>query len=133
MKSLATIILLGISLLTALLLESSMTGGYAAQLAMIIVGIILTTGVIFGLWIEAEWSYPLGLIIFAAALANLLWLFKLTNNQLTFVFGILVNVAGLVMCLVSLKEIPEWAQLETYEVKHYEPAPAKKAKKKRRR
>ena len=109
-------ILLGLSLFTALLLESRMTTGFIVELVLILIGIILTAGIVFGLWIEEPWTYPLTIIIFAASLANLIWLFSATHVFLTFAFGLLVNVAGLVMCLVSMEKIVSQQTLETYEI-----------------
>lgn len=116
MKIFVMVILLGLSLLTALTLESHMKAGYSAELVLIVIGIILTAGILFGLWIDEPWTYPLTTLIFAASLANLVWLFTETQVFLTFAFGLLVNVAGLVMCLISMEKNMPWHELETYEV-----------------
>ncbi len=115
MKSFVITILLGLSLFTALMLESNMTANFAVELVLILIGTILMAGIIFGFWIEEPWAYPLTTILFAAAMVNLVWAFISTNAFLTFAFGLLVNVAGLVMCLVSLERSMEMHELETYE------------------
>ena len=114
MKIFVTVILLGLSLLTALMLESKMQSGFTAELVLIIIGIILTAGILFGLWIDEPWTSPLAMLLFAASLTNLLWLFVQTKVFLTFTFGVLVNVAGLVICLVSMER--SMHELETYEI-----------------
>jgi len=116
MKTFSTTILLGLSLLTALTLEAEMTSGFIAELVLILIGAILTGGILFGIWIEEEWVYPAGMLLFAAFLANLLWLFFATKIFLTFAFGLLVNVAGLVICLVSTEKTI-WEELETYDLR----------------
>ena len=114
MKVFVTVILLALSLFTALLLESRMGAGAAGELVVILIGTIITAGILFGVWIEEPWAYPLALLFFAASLANLLWIFSSTQIFLTFAFGILVNVAGLVMCLVSFEKAIPAPELETY-------------------
>jgi hypothetical protein len=116
MKPFVITILLGLSLFTALMLESRMTEYFALELVLILIGSILMAGIIFGLWIEEPWAYPLTMIVFAAALINLAWMFYSTKAFLTFAFGLLVNVAGLVMCLVGAEQSMELRELETYEI-----------------
>ena len=115
-KLIVTVLLLGLSLFTALLLESRMQAGYSIQLVVILIGIILMACALFGLWIETEWAYPFTLVLFALLLANLVWAFASTKAFLPFTFGLLINVAGLVMCLASIGDYT-YQQLETYEIK----------------
>ena len=115
-KLFVIIILLGLSMATALLLESKMTTGYMMELVLILISIIFVTGILFGLWIEEPWAYPLSMLLFAASLANIVWLFVETKVFLTFAFGLLVNVAGLVMCIASLSQLEDLKSLETYEI-----------------
>jgi len=117
MKSFVITILVGLSLFTALMLESRMTANFAIELVLILIGAILMTGIIFGFWIEEPWAYPLTTILFATALVNLVWLFFSTSSFLTFAFGLLVNVAGLVMCLAGMERPMDLQELETYEAK----------------
>ena len=114
MKIFVSVILLGLSLLTALLLESQMGAQYITELVLILIGIIITAGILFGLWIEEPWAYTLATIVFAAGLINLIWIYSATKNTLMFSFGILVNVAGLVMCLASVRQSVSDLALETY-------------------
>lgn len=114
-KFITTIILLGLSLLTALILESYMKTGYAIQLVLILIGIILTAGIIFALWIEIEWANAMTMLFFTLSLANLVWLYTATKTFLPFAFGLLVNVAGLVMCLAEIGN-GAFQELETYEI-----------------
>lgn len=102
-KAIITCILLGLSLLTALLLESRMGSGVKVELVLILVGILLSVAVLFGLMTERAWAYPLGILMFVLSLANILWLFAVTRSLLGFAFGLLVNIVGLVLCLVSLE------------------------------
>ncbi len=115
MKITVSVILLGLSLFTGLVLETRMGTGYTIQLVIILIGIILTAGIIFGLWMDAEWAYPLSTLVFALSLANLVWQFSATKAFLPFAFGLLVNVAGLVMCIASVGNAMSMHELETYE------------------
>ena len=66
------------------MLETNMTTAFSAELVIILIGIILTAGVLFGLWMEAPWAFPLSTLLFAAALANMLWMFAMTKIFLIF-------------------------------------------------
>ncbi len=116
MKVFITIILVALSLFTALILESRMTNGAILQLFVILAGAIFTAAILFGLWIEEPWAYPLAMVFFAASMANLVWLFSSTKVFLTFAFGLLVNVAGLVMALTSIEVGVPSQELETYTI-----------------
>ncbi len=109
-----TVILLGLSLFTALLLEAHMGTLAVVELVLMLIGLIATAAIIFGFWIEEAWPYPLSVIFFAASLANTIWLFTSTQIFLVFAFGILVNVAGLVMCIVNMGQAVNPKELETY-------------------
>lgn len=123
-KAVITCILLGLSLMTALLLESQIGSGVKYQLIFILVGILLSAGVLVGFMSQSSWAYPLAILMFVLSLANVLWLFAATRSLLGFAFGILVNVIGLVLCLVSIEparvepytdEFGSPVNLETYE------------------
>jgi len=121
LKNLVTILLLGLSLFVALMLETRMTDGVVIEMIIILAGVVLMGAIILGMWVEAEWAYPLASIFFAASLANLAWLFYNTGAFLPFAFGLIVNIAGLVMCLVTTQESDDLVPLETYdldEIKH---------------
>lgn len=118
MKFFTIIILLGLNLFTALLLQSNLTTNYVLPLVAILIGIIITAGIIFGMWIEENWAYPITTIVFALSLINITWLFYQTETFLIFAFGLLVNVSGLVICLVGMENQANWHELETYEIKN---------------
>lgn len=115
MSVFVTIILIGLSLFSALLLESRMQGNYIWELLVVVIAIVLTFGILFGLWIDESWAYPLGTILFAVLLANIVWLYTSTDAFLVSAFGVLVNVGGLVICLASMQR-QSFAELETYEI-----------------
>ncbi len=108
------VILLGLSLFTALLLEANMGALAAVELVLMLIGLIATAAIIFGFWIEEAWPYTLSIIFFAASLANTVWLFTSTKIFLVFAFGLLVNVAGMVMCMVNMGQAVHPKELETY-------------------
>jgi len=117
MSVFVTIILVGLSLFTALLLESRMDSHYLLQLLLIVLAIIFTFGLLFGLWIDEPWAYPLSTILFAALLADVIWLYSSTGAFLVSAFALLVNVAGLVICLASVQRPKTLAaELETYNI-----------------
>lgn len=118
MKVVTTAILIALSLLTALILETNLHKYVAVEIILIGAGIFISLIILFGLWIETDWAYPLAIIFFSVAAANLLWMFLSTKTFLTFAFGVLVNVSGLVICIASIKQSTPLGQaLETYEAK----------------
>lgn len=115
-KSLIISVLLGVSLLTALWLESRISASISAQLTLIFLGIIVSGAVLFGLMMHRQWAYPLGALLFVLSIANVLWLFALTRSVLGLAFSILINVIGLVFCIVCVEREYSGASLETYEL-----------------
>lgn len=112
-----TVILLGLNLFGALLLETSMPKYFGWEILFICAMGLLTFAAYFGLWIDESWAYPLSSLLFAASLINVVLLFYLTDTFLTSAFALLVNIAGLVICLASIKNTEQFAgSLETYEV-----------------
>lgn len=112
-----TVILLGLSLFAALLLETKMASYFWLEVLFICAAGLFIFAAYFGLWIDEHWAYPLAAIIFAASLINTVWLFYITNTFLTSAFALLVNIAGMVICLASMQRKQEWTgSLETYEV-----------------
>ena len=63
-KAIITGILLALSLMTALLLESRITSGVKYQLVFIFLGILVSAAIVFGLMMRRAWAYPLGIIVF---------------------------------------------------------------------
>ena len=112
-----TVILLGLNLFAALLLETRMPKYFGWEVLFICVIGLLTFAAYFGLWIDERWAYPMSSILFALSLINVVWLFYLTDTFLTSAFALLVNIAGLVICLASIQSTAQFAgSLETYEV-----------------
>jgi hypothetical protein len=111
------ILLLGLNLFAALLLESRMAHYFAWEILFICIIGLVTFAVMFGLWIDESWAYPLSSILFALSLVNVVWMFYMTSTFITSAFALLVNIAGLVICLASIhKQAPWTGELETYEV-----------------
>lgn len=112
-----TVILLGLNLFAALLLETKMAKLFGWEVLFICIMGLLTFAVFFGLWIDEPWAYPMSSILFAASLINVVWLFYLTDTFLSSAFALLINVAGLVICLASIQKTTPFADsLETYDV-----------------
>src|SRR3989338_7382213 len=100
LSSLATMLLLGLSLISAIIMELNMTSKYALELAIILIIGIITASAIAQLIKKDEHAYTLSIIIFCASILNLVWLFIETSAFLTGMFALIVNVAGIVLCAV---------------------------------
>lgn len=113
-KALVTVILLGLSMLTVLLLESRATGSVGAHFVFICAGMLLLMLIVFGIWLEEEWAYTLSILFFTGGLAHMTWLYSSTKSLLPFSFGILVTLSGLVLCMINTQ--PTSHRIETYDV-----------------
>lgn len=113
MKNIITTILIGLGLFSTLLLEARLHVGATLELVAIFVGIIFFGAILFGMWLDAPWTYPLASIMFSIGLANLIWLFALTQHFGLFALGLLANVAGIVICLNNSNV---FMPLETYDL-----------------
>ncbi len=117
MGAFMAIILLGLNLFAALLLETKMPKYYGWEILFICIIGLVTFAVLFGLWIDEPWAYPLSSILFALSIANVVWLFHITDTFTTSAFALLINIAGLVICLANIRQqAPVTGSLETYEV-----------------
>ena len=129
-KYFAIVILLGLSVLSTIILQSYMKTGYAIPLVIIFITIILMTGTIFGLWIEEPWGYSIATILFTGTIIHTGWIFYKTNMFLPFTFALLVNVAGIVISITQ--KLNEYPKIETYEIPKYETYETEEPKKKRK-
>ena len=138
MRVLTIVILMAINLGAAIMLMSRMKGTWWLEfLILMAAGLFILAG-FFGMWVDAEWSYPLMTILFALSLANILWLY--TNVHWLSVFGLalLANIRGVVLSMTKLSKEPDVEDLiETYDVGEPDHSvvlesekPAKKTKKK---
>ena len=135
------LMLLALNFVGAVFLETKMANFFSLELIIIIIGFVITLIAIAGLAFETSWAWPLTTILFAAALANTLFLYFNIHAILTFAGMTLFNTMGLLISIVSIKEPEDFtsdsAPLETY----YPPEdavkvetkkkPAKKRKKKK--
>jgi len=138
MRVLTLVILMAINLGAAIMLMSRMKKFWWVEfLILMAAGLFILAG-FFGMWVDAEWSYPLMTILFALSLANILWLY--TNVHWLSVFGLalLANITGVVLSMTKISQEPDMDDLlETYDVGEPEldhsvvlEQPAKKTKKK---
>ena len=128
MRTFTLFILMALNILTAISLETQMGTGYLVEIFFILVIIAASTTTLIGAWQEKRWSYPTATILFSASLANTIWLYFATKTITGFAFGVLINSAGVVLSILSIKNT-SWARiLETYGE-----AETKKPKKKKKR
>lgn len=113
----AVLAILALNILGAIFLETKMTALFAAELAIILIAIILSAIVLIGIATETKWAWPVATLFFALSLANLVFLLLATRAFGTFAFLLLVNVVGLLVSVLSIKEADEFEEpvpLETY-------------------
>gem|GEM_PF-2918667 len=128
-QPLVTVILLGLSALSLLAIETTMTTYFNLQLFITVAFGLALAGILFGLFTESNWAQPASTLVFALALANLVVIFSFNKAFLPLAFGALVNVSGIVLTTVGAKKGFDWSILETYEIKHAAEKKAKAAKK----
>jgi len=131
--SIATLIILALSALGALLLERNVHIGYEASLLAIVLIIIVGLTAIIGIGMNARWAWALMLLVLSASLANLLWLLLIVGRSITLwatmavtIFGILIASIAVETPKISVPAAPQ--KLETYT--NGETAKAEKPKRK---
>jgi hypothetical protein len=129
LQPITTVVLLGLSILSLLAIETSMTTYFNLQILIIVAFGAALAGIIYGTINETPWAQPAATLFFALALANLVVIFAFNKAFLPLAFGALVNVSGIVLTTVIAKKGIDWSILETYEVKHAAEKKAKAAKK----
>lgn len=102
MRTFAFVIMAIISLLGAVYLEQTLPTGMLLEMLVIIGLICLAALSVFGIWLEANWGWALGIIFFAGCVANAVLVF-LTAREGFVPFAVLLawNVIGVM--LASLK------------------------------
>ena len=110
----ATILLISLSLVSALILETQLTNWAALEIIIILFASLFVTTLLFGLWLDEPWAKPLGMVYFSLMIANLLWMFAFVKTFIPFVFGILVNVSGIVLAIASIERMEAPVDIETY-------------------
>lgn len=134
MRVLAIVILMAIGLGATLMLTSQMTGYWWIEWLVLMAAGLFILAMFFGLWVDAEWAYPMATVLFALSLANMLWLYTKTYNFTVFAFGLLANIAGVVLSLTGIGAPEEKDEIETYDAKPVETeAVAKKRGRPKRR
>lgn len=134
LQPITTVVLLGLSVISLLAIETSMTTYFNVQLLIIIAFGAALAGIIYGTLNKKQWAQPAATLFFALALANLVVIFAFNKAFLPLAFGALVNVSGIVLTAVSAKKGIDWSILETYEIKHSaEKKTAKKSKRSKRK
>ncbi|OYT32765.1 hypothetical protein DRJ22_00850 [Candidatus Woesearchaeota archaeon] len=138
MRVLAIVILMGLNLATALMLESKVGAFYWVELLLILVAMGVIGVQFLAMWLEAEWSYPLATILFSLSLVNLLWLYSSVSWFKVFAAGVVFNLLGIIISSVGVKKEDE-QELETYDdeepeedIEEYEEEKPKRGRKKKR-
>jgi len=124
MRILTLVILMAVNLGAALLMMKKMRGPWWIEYLILGIAGLVILGGFFGLWVDAEWAYPLMTIIFALSLANLLWLYMYVKYLTVFALGLLANITGVVISMTGLggaKQMSTDEFLETYDTPKDEP------------
>lgn len=117
MRVLTLVILMAINLGAAIMLMNRMKKFWWIEfLIMMAAGLFILAG-FFGMWVDAEWSYPLMTILFALSLANILWLYSNVHYLSVFGLALLANITGVVLSMTKINKEQETDDLiETYDV-----------------
>jgi hypothetical protein len=126
-RLLTMLVVLVLSFVGAIFLESKMEQYATLELVIIVVGILLSIMALVGIASEARWAWPFTTILFSLSLANLVFLHVNVGAFLTFVLLLLVNIFGMLIAVLSIEDVEQamsaWnadttgaAPLETYAV-----------------
>ena len=114
-STLVIILLSSVNLIATLFFETRLASWAFLELVLILFAMMLATALFFGLWLDEPWTQPLAIIFFSGSIANMLWMFCLTPAKLTFLFGILVNIAGIAIALSCIERSVPY-NIQTYKV-----------------
>ena len=132
-------ILLLLNFLAAIYLETKMHNNFGLEIFLIILGVIVSLVVIFGMSFGTRWAWPLATILFSASLANAVFLYLSVKGFLVFSGMLFVCLLGLLISVVSIREDDDFMSetsdlpVETYEEEPEIVYDAKKAKKKKKK
>jgi len=133
MRILAIILFMAVNLAIAIALQTMMTSFWWVEFLLLLASGPFLLALFFGLWVDAEWSYPYATILFALSLANILWLHTIVGHFQLFGAGLFVNIAGIISSFTRPAQMHDSIpsnepSLETYDVEN-ERKTAKAAKK----
>ena len=140
-RIIAVLVFLVLNFVLAILLESKLTSSFTFELVFIVIGIILSIAMLLGMSFETNWAWPLATILFSAFLANAVFLYIGTDAFVGFTGLVLVNVLGLLMSVLSIRDhdpfMPGAAPLENYDSLpdvniQYQASKVRKTKKKKK-
>jgi hypothetical protein len=114
-KLLGMFVLMLTNFLAALYLETRLAANSGAEFIVIILGIILAIGVLYGLFARTNWSWPLSTIFFSASLGNLSLLYYYGNRAgilvlLIYLAAVFFGFIGLMISLLSIGSRAESAE-----------------------
>ena len=116
-KYFALVVLLALSFISALLFGPKLESAIL-ELVLLLIGIIASGFVLYGLLKETNWAWPAATILFSALLANIVYLFLSTGDFLLFAVSLIINTAGMVLTMLAVEDGFLWSTgLETYDIK----------------
>lgn len=93
------------SLLSTLWLETGLAGVNSLALFYILIAIIISIIFFWAVADDYKWSWRLGLVLFAANLANAVYVYGLSHEKtFAFLIVLLASVAGCLLCLLGVTE-----------------------------
>lgn len=117
MRILTLVILMAINLGAAIMLMSRMKKFWWVEFLILMIAGLFILGGFFGMWVDAEWSYPMMTILFALSLANILWLYTHVSHVTVFGLALLANITGVVLSMTRVEKDPDIDDLiETYDL-----------------
>ncbi len=92
---------------TALYMERYMGSWYKIELVIIPLGLLASLVVMLMLAVEAEWSWPLSVVFFSMAIANLMFEFAVSKRYIAFLLALLLNLFGFLISILSIVDKEE--------------------------
>ena len=99
------LVVLILSFIGMIFLETKMERFFALELVIIVVGVLLAIIALLGMASESRWAYPFTTILFALLLANTIFLFVITDAIGTFLIMLVLNLFGFLMSVLSIEDI----------------------------
>ncbi len=131
MRAFAIVILMGLNLAAALLLESKLGVFYWIEGIVILCAMAIIGVQFLAMWLDADWAYPMATILFSLSLVNLLVLYQYVPWFKVFAVGIVVNLLGIVISSIGGSRCEDDDEIETYDEEEHEEEKPKRGRKRK--
>ncbi|MBN2111962.1 hypothetical protein JW707_02570 [Candidatus Woesearchaeota archaeon] len=106
----AVVLIVFLSLWSMLYLETSLENYFMLELLVLVLFLIISTGILYSIFVKKEWAWGAAAVYFAAAVVNSVFLYFGTKSLTPFLVALLSNIAGIALAGSTMSGIKEPAK-----------------------